>query len=379
MNTKIKYENSKCKGCGTFKIYFNGSTGLEYVEHDIHGISHLLEHCMCEKVKEIETEIKTNGLNWNAWTSDTQICFFISGLLNSVHKVANKFMNAVLNYEITKDVFEREKKIVLTEYNMDYSDQFSAFYNNFERRHYNYCGAIGLKTDIENITYERFMEYKHKYYDKPSFIGIVQPTSKGEIKNLEKVDCNDIEYVNGESKFGKYNDFPMEHYATYDSQRIILMNCEIPLDEDCMNFTNLNVLKNVLNNGLTSVLYQEIREKLGYVYSIHSSISDYEDKLKFKIFISCESDKCNIVKSKLIETITNISKFITKKRFNIEYKTMKNLIKLSDCISYDNNFNKRKTKNKENIISNKLNYEDFLKFVDLFNNAEKFYCQDNEF
>ena len=98
---------------------------------------------MCEKVKDLEKQFKKESISWNACTSNHQVKFFICGMYDKVKKYKDLFIDKVLNYTITKDVFERERNIIIAEYYQTFSDQTEAFICNWYRKHYNFASAIG--------------------------------------------------------------------------------------------------------------------------------------------------------------------------------------------------------------------------------------------
>ena len=57
----IKNYKSNVKGLGSFYLIFNNSVNVEY--NGFFGISHLIEHCMCEKIKEYEEDFKRYGIS----------------------------------------------------------------------------------------------------------------------------------------------------------------------------------------------------------------------------------------------------------------------------------------------------------------------------
>ena len=115
----IKNQTTNCNGLSEFSVVYNGSAGVE--EDGQHGVSHLIEHCMCEEVKAMESKMLEAGISWNAFTSSTEICFHISGLSEKVKELMCEFARKIITYKIPKEIFEREKNVVLTEYNSFFS------------------------------------------------------------------------------------------------------------------------------------------------------------------------------------------------------------------------------------------------------------------
>ncbi len=67
------------------------------------------------------------------------------------------------------------------------------------------------------------------------------------------------------------------------------------------------VLSLILGNGMSSRLFQQIREKLGLVYSIGSYNSSYYDSGIFGIYASTNHDKLPFLTEQLVNEIKKVS------------------------------------------------------------------------
>lgn len=378
----IKNSTHKLSNVSYFEISFNGSASIEPKGYK--GITHIIEHCMCENIKINEQKYKNYALTWNAYTGSNIMTFYISGLSKYIDKVKNEFTDAILNYQIERDVFERERNIIITEYYQHYSDQSSAFMFNLSRKLYNSCGPIGYIEDLKNLTYEQFIEYKNKFYSKPSYIGFVHSKKSKDLSNkeLNNLSFNNIKKYEDKIEIGNYTDYPMESYSNFDAQRIIFMSNIIPNDKDLNNKCYSKIFASCISGGLTSPLYQELREKLQCVYSLYSSLDKLSNtQLQFYTFVYCDAAKYQLVLEKLQETIKNIKSFIHKKDFNNALNGIKNKIKLSNITSYQNNnvFSEDYTKIYNKFMSKDLTYKGFIEFINMFLNSDISYFVDNEF
>lgn len=368
------------KGVSHYRIIFNGSANIEPKGYK--GISHLIEHCMCEKIKDYESLFKEQAISWNACTSETKVWFFISGISKYVRNIIKDYTNSILNYEITKDVFERERNIVITEYYQSYSNQTEAFLLNYNRKHYNFCDPIGYIKDLENLTYEQFMDYKNKVFSNPS--DIIYMHHKNE-KDLQETELDNITYNNykvfeNDMIYGNYNDYPLETYSEFHNQRIVVLTVDLDLDKKLHNLVYGKLFKTCIAGGLTSPLYQELREKLQCVYSILGYVSKLDNKkMSFTIYINTTENEKLLVKQKFQEVITNIKSYINKKMFKNNLMLFKNAFKLESLTSWGNVKEEDDIKCKDFILSKNINYNDFISFIDKFLKADLKYIIDDEY
>lgn len=376
----IKNKKHNLKNVSYFSIVFNGSASIE--PDGYKGLTHVIEHCMCENIKKYESLYKSYALNWNAETGNNTMTFYISGLSKYINKVKKQFLDSVLNYKITKEVFERERSIILTEYIQHYSDQCAMFMSNWSRKHLNSCGPIGYIEDLKNMTYERFIEYKDKYYSNPTYIGYIHSKSSSDLKEINGLQYNNIVAYPDNIQFGSYNDYPMESYSTFDAQRILLMNTIIPYDKECLNNCYAKIFASCISGGLTSPLYQELREKLQCVYYLGSYCSKLSNtQLKFYTLVFCDGNKADIVMKRFKEVISDIKNYLNESDFNAALNCIKNNIKLDSITSYTNTnmFVEEYDKIYENFTSDKLTYNGFLKFVDTFLKSNIEFYKDSDY
>ena len=67
-----------------FYVVYEGSTNLE--KKGWWGLSHLMEHLMCKNFDHLQEDFDKDGIDWNAYTSGSEICFYLTGLDEKVNK-----------------------------------------------------------------------------------------------------------------------------------------------------------------------------------------------------------------------------------------------------------------------------------------------------
>lgn len=371
---KIFNYKTKCNGLGEFKIVFNGGAGIE--KEGFRGISHLVEHCMCEKLKSIDDKLKEKGLTMNAYTSDTLLAFYIHGQTKYIKEMLKEFIDAVLKYDVPKEVFEREKKVISTEYTMTMSGQDGEMYTNLFRKRYNSFGPVGLKADIESITYEKFKQFKEKFYKNPSFLMYSHPKDDSDLteqflkKTLSyEIKYNDIKRWNRKYIKGEY-DVPLEDNVTNETSQCMyaLTEFEAVKDDNFINYTYCQILSSMLAGSLTSILFKELREKEGLVYSI----SAYPMRLTDKMFIFAvdtmsDTGKMKKIVKRLKEIFSSVSQRITEKLYKTTIKKMNASIETSEFLDFSGTTDMAVLEHKKNLTKRTdellSSYKKFKKFV----------------
>ncbi|NLB77306.1 MAG: insulinase family protein [Clostridiaceae bacterium] len=124
----------------------------------------------------------------------------------------------------------------------------------------------------------------------------------------------------------------------------------------------LLVLNNIIGGGMSSRLFQNIREELGLVYSIYSFPTSFRDCGMFTIYAATSPDKANNV----IECIgTEINNLITNGITENELLLSKNQLKGNYCLSLDSTTGRMSAIGKSKTITGKVtDPEETLKKID---------------
>lgn len=289
-----------------FYIVYEGSVKNERKGN--FGISHLMEHLIFHHIDDLLDDFDRDGISNNAYTSDNEIVFYFTGLDEYLKKYKKTILEKLLKFNITEEIFENERKIVLEEYK-DYFNKANYSHSlNLYRKIFNNYGPIGLREDLENLTYQDVKDYFELQFSKPH--KIINVSKNSEFKT-------DIEFstetYDNEIVLGDYNN-ELEPYNNRNGKSSIINVSNIVTDD----FPYIDFITIMLSMGLKSPFYQEIREKRGLVYYVHC----YLDRITNNsgtIVISSETSDANIEEfQKQVEyVLNNPAKFMTKERFEI--------------------------------------------------------------
>lgn len=329
-------------GLSGFYVIFEGSTMVE--KPGWYGLSHLMEHLVCKSFEHLQDTYQQKNIKWNAYTSNTEIVFFMRGLDRHINAHKTEFLDLILSYEPTQEQLDNEKKIVLEEYKRSFNSQGEAHYLNLQRKLFGYYNAIGLRSDIENFTLEDCKEYLNKYYKKPTkIINISMHNDFEHPVKFRKKPANKLFKFNANENLHiiKSDDetsvpegmIPLEIINEYKNKVSIFNFSPIVKDK----FGEVQFLCEMLGGGLNSPLYQEIREKLGLVYGI----SCYNDALNEKsamIVIATDTSNKNIeiVQNQIKYVLENKEKFLTQERFDIVKDSYLTKLEEAEILNYAN-------------------------------------------
>ena len=242
-------------------IVYRGSSAKE--TPGTYGLSHLLEHLICESYKHMEETFERLGINANAFTSDNTIVFRIHGLNSCIEQVKDEYIKCITNPDIDAiiaDKFETERKIVLQEYGNTFTTPIHAHHYNLHRKLHGDFGPIGLRSDLEALTPEIVKGHWERQFSKPTSIIYVDKENE--------LPADVVEYMGGEVVDTRLSqdihDVEFELNSVAENQSSVLMMS--PLIKD--NFPIVKILCYMLGGGMISPLYKKVREEKGLVYFI---------------------------------------------------------------------------------------------------------------
>lgn len=290
-----------------FYIIYDGSTNLEKV--GIRGISHLMEHLMCKSYEHLEKDLERNGIVSNAYTSNNEVVYHITGLDEQVKDFRQVIVDCLTGFVPTEEQFLHEKKIVIEEY-MDYFNmQQYAHYLNLSRKLFNDYDPIGSLEDLESMTYQDMVDYIQTYYSKPSRIINVSKHSDFH----SDMEFNKVEINRDFNKVDEPKDVVYELNNDFADKTSIICVGKLVTED----FNYVAFITSMLASGLQSPLYQEIREKRGLSYGVGCDISRVHDKGILSISVQTSNENADAVVSSIKLVLDNPDTYLTQERFDI--------------------------------------------------------------
>lgn len=290
-----------------FYIVYNGSVNNE--KEGYRGLSHLAEHLICKNFDHLQDDFDSDGIDFNAYTSQNNIVFHITGLQDQIVKWRDKFIDLIGEFNTTEEDLEKEKNIVSEELLDSFNSQWESHYLNLDRKLFNNYNAIGSINDVQNITFDNYKNFISEFFSKPSKIINVtknKPFSKEiEFKDTSSnKEWNLLEDVN--TDYHILNNFEGKSSVICLSKKLIT--------ED---FGYIKYINTMLGGGLNSPLYQEIREKRGLVYYVSSFNQRLNNKSLNYIATVTSNENAELITELVNEVISNPDKYLTKERFDI--------------------------------------------------------------
>lgn len=309
-----------------FYIVYKGSTNIE--KKGWRGLSHLMEHLMCKNFDHLQEDFDRDGISYNAYTSSNEIVFYIKGLEEKVNKWRDVFMKLMSEFNVTKEDFLKERKIVIEEYKDSFNSQLQSHILNLNRKLFDNFAPIGSKKDLEELTFMDCLNFFELQYSKPT--KIINVSKNSDYEN-EIIDFNEIKDIK-ELSYNENNNTELEEMNDYKDKTSIVFLSK-PIKED---FAYIDFINSMLCSGLTSPLYKEIRENRGLAYFI-SPMVFYNDKSAINSIMTVTSvGNFEDVKDGVKKILTNPDKYLTENRLEITKESFKVKKKKEEILRHSN-------------------------------------------
>lgn len=302
------------------------STGSEYETKNLSGISHFLEH-MCfkgtkKRPKPIDIAKEFDGIGAinNAFTSRENTGYFAKVRLEHLDKALDLLSDIYLNQIFDKDEMEKEKGVVIEEINMYEdipSDKIWDIYLDLIHGDQPAGWAVlGTKESVKNISKKDLINYHKKYYVADSTIIVVAGgfDENEAVKKIEKY----FGHISKSPKIKKpvfikkQNNIKIKLTPKKIDQTHFIMGFPALTAYDDKKYI-LNVLADILGGGMSSRLFQKVREQMGAAYYIGATHSFYTDHGEAEIYGGVDNKKfIDVAKAVSFEIKKIKTKKITK-------------------------------------------------------------------
>lgn len=267
--------------------------GTRNEDMQYNGVAHMVEHMMFKgtskrSAQEIVEVIENVGGNMNAYTSREITSYHMHLLKEDMPLALDVLADMFLNSTMPDDEIERERHVILQEIGMVHDTPDDLVFDNYYEAAYpaQAMGApiLGRADIIQSMRRDVMMDYVQTHYtpahcvisaagaiNHEDFVSRVAQAF-GAMPSDKPRQAKPADYKGGEFRTDK--DLEQSH---------IVLGFQGPsrLEND---YYAAQVLATLLGGGMSSRLFQEVREKRGLVYSIFSYNSSYLDDGQFGIY-----------------------------------------------------------------------------------------------
>jgi len=298
------------------------------------GASHFLEHVLFKGTsrrssKEISSSIENLGGGINAYTTNEFTSFYAKVVDEDLPLAVDVLSDVITSAVVTKEEFETERNVVFQEMAMRDDDPQDcaeeAFGSAFWGNHPLGVSILGTKESMNAITRDQiFNYYKSHYKPEAMVVSAAGNINHDKFVDLVKQNLERDNFLIGNSpiKSRDYSAFtPVPntrvniHTGQFEQSNMFLGLEGVGRNDS--RSTALKVLTIAIGSGMSSRLFQEIREKRGLVYSVDGLVRRYVGSGYFAIYAGCAPEKALEVVKIAREILQDVAaNGITDEEFN---------------------------------------------------------------
>ena len=274
--------------------------GARFESADINGVSHLLEHMAFKgterrSAREIAEEIEAVGGHLNAYTSREVTAYHATVLKDDTALAVDIIADILQNSIFDETELERERAVVLQEIGQTRDTPDDIVFDNFQETAYpgQAIGRsiLGPPEIVGTMARDVLKGYMDTHYTAPRMV-IAAAGNLDHDRFLAQVAgiFGGLRGGNGAApEPARYGGGDAREQRDLEQVHLILGFEGVPYQDD--DYYAAAVTSMVLGGGMSSRLFQEIRENLGLVYSIFCFNPAYMDGGLFGVYAGTGGDE----------------------------------------------------------------------------------------
>lgn len=270
---------------------------------EVNGISHFVEHMVFKgtttrSAQQIAREVDTIGGNLDAFTGKETICFNIKVLDENVAPALDVLADLVLNPTFTPAEMTREQGVILEEIKMDEDNPdylvHEIWTQNFWKNDPLGRPILGTKKTVSSFHQQTLFDYYAGQFTAQNIVF----SAAGNLEHDDFVAAVERKFNSLASATSNTTRLATPHATPHITlkrkkaleQVQLCLGVPAPAVNDANRYV-VFLLNTILGGGMSSRLFQTIREDQGLAYSIYSEMNPFRDTGALCIYAGIAVDK----------------------------------------------------------------------------------------
>ncbi len=315
--------------------------GGKYEKKNEHGLAHFFEHMAFKGTQKrpdpltMAKMLDKIGAVYNASTSKDRISYWVKNTPKHLELMFDFVSDIVFNARLAEEEIDREKGVILEEINMyedtpriKVNDLFLelALGDNLLGR-----SGLGTKESVASFSRNNFLKFKKRLFSPENMVlAVAGNSTQKKVFQLAdkwfgqfKVSFKNPPQVDWQSK----PDQVFVEQRETEQTHLVLGRPIFGVKDE--RRWSMAVLKTVLGTGMSSRLWNEIREKRGWAYYVYASTGYYPEAGVFDVNVGVRNNKAQAAVEIIKNELVNISHTITKEELGDAKEGIRGRILLS--------------------------------------------------
>jgi predicted Zn-dependent peptidase len=267
--------------------------GTRHEPKEINGVAHLLEHMAFKGTErrsamDIASEVEDVGGHLNAYTSREQTAYYAKVLKQDTGLAVDILADILQHSVFDATELERERAVILQEIGQAQDTPDDVIFDLFQEKAYpdQPMGrpVLGRAEIIRGIGRETVARYLKENYAAPGMLLV----AAGNLEHDALVAMAGEKFAalprHGQATSGPARYEGGDHREIRDLEQAHIVLGFPGFSASDPDYAAASVVSTALGGGMSSRLFQEIREKRGLVYSIYSFAQGYSDGGIFGVY-----------------------------------------------------------------------------------------------
>lgn len=322
----------------TSGVWLNVGARLEPKE--VNGVAHVLEHMAFKgtknrTAKEIAEVIENVGGYMNAYTSRENTAYYTRVLKDDIRLSIDIISDILQNSTFDAEEFKKEQSVIIQEIGQSYDTPDDIIFDYFQETCFPNQAMgrpiLGTVDIINSLTPQKVSSYMYDHYGAKQMV----LAASGNIKHADLVDLAKQYFTSlpldkaVAADKASYKGGSFHEERDLEQVHIVAGFEGVPYKHP--DYYSTALLATILGGGMSSRLFQEIREKRGLVYSIYAFHSAYTDAGIFGIYAGTSAEKVD----ELLHAAATELKAIKNADLDIELNRAKAQLKASLMMSME--------------------------------------------
>jgi predicted Zn-dependent peptidase len=322
--------------------------GSRHEHADVNGVSHFIEHAVFKgtarrSARDIAAESDRHGGHLNASTGHENTCFHTRVLDEQLPQALDLLADMLTAPAFAADELERERSVVVEEIKM-VEDTPDELVHDIFAEHYWPGHALGRPVAGSVETVSTFTpEVVRGYFDGHYTAGAMVLAAAGNVDHAGVV--RDAERLFRALPIGPAapaDAAPPSHPALVLTSKDGLEQAQILIGSPCPSVASpdryaASLMSAVLGDGMSSRLFQRIREERGLVYGIYSSVEAFADTGIHEISASTSPENVEEVVELVVAELRRLK---AEGPTEEELRVAKEGIKVATVLALESSFNR---------------------------------------
>ena len=348
-------------------------TGSRHEDPERNGISHFVEHMVFKgtrnrSAEQIAREVDSVGGNMDAFTAKECICFDIKILDEHLPTAFDILSDLVLNPVFEESELARERGVILEEIKMDEDNPdylvHEIFTQSFWKGHPLSKPILGTKETVKRFEQSVLFDYYKRFFIPNNMIVSVAGNVRHD-RVVALVASKFAQLQAGANGFAQSSPkitarINMRNKKALEQVQICIGLPSLPIGHP-RRFVSY-ILNTLLGGGMSSRLFQSVREKQGLAYAIYSELNPYRDTGCMCIYAGTSRENA----PKVVQSVVNEFRTLKTEPFPVEeLRRSKDQLKGSLMLSLESS-----TARMSNLARQELYFDRFYTMDEIMDRVE---------